>query len=518
MDKTLSIRFTSDTHGYLFPTNYADRQERAMGLMKLAADFPHDGNTLILDGGDTIQGSPLTNFFHRLPEEERRRCLADGTHGRHPIAAMMNLAGYQFVTLGNHDFNYGVRCLADYLNELNAKCLCCNIRDRDGLLPIAPYAVHQLENGLRVGLVGACTPFVARWENPKTVAQLVIEDAVDACAHALEAVKPQCDVTVLIYHGGFECDLKTGEPLTESRENEACRICRELDFDLVLTGHQHMRVDGVRFGHSYAVQPGYRAPHACAVTVTVHEDGSKSFESEILPASANPLPEAAALLAPLEQRVQAWLDTPAGHLDIPLQGGDHLAQAVHGSPLANFINTVQLAASGAQISACSLPNEFKGLPTTVTVRDVVSTYIYSNTLVVLALDRAALRQYMERSAMYFAIGSDGQLRIADEFLAPKVEHYNYDYFSGVDYVIDVRRPAGERVTSIRLNGRELGEDETVTVCINSYRSCGTGGYGFLVGQKVVADIQTDVADAMIEYIMTHPQIRVDTHRYCEVRA
>ena len=178
----------------------------------------------------------------------------------------------------------------------------------------------------------------------------------------------------------------------------------------------------------------------------------------------------------------------------------------------------RLAASGAQISACSLPNEFKGLPTTVTVRDVVSTYIYTNTLVVLALDRAALRQYMERSAMYFAIGSDGQLCIANEFLAPKVEHYNYDYFSGVDYVIDVRRPAGERVTSIRLNGRELGEDETVTVCINSYRSCGTGGYGFLVGQKVVADIQVDVADAMIEYIMTHPQIRVDTHRYCEVRA
>ncbi|MDY4543412.1 MAG: 5'-nucleotidase C-terminal domain-containing protein, partial [Candidatus Ventricola sp.] len=319
-------------------------------------------------------------------------------------------------------------------------------------------------------------------------------------------------------HGGFECDLKTGEPLTESRENEACRICRELDFDLVLTGHQHMRVDGVHFGHSYAVQPGYRAPHACAVTVTVHEDGSKSFASEILPASAEPLPGASALLAPLEQRVQAWLDTPAGHLDIPLQGGDHLSQAVHGSPLANFINTVQLAASGAQISACSLPNEFKGLPTTVTVRDVVSTYIYTNTLVVLALDRAALRQYMERSAMYFAIGSDGQLCIANEFLAPKVEHYNYDYFSGVDYVIDVRRPAGERVTSIRLNGRELGEDETVTVCINSYRSCGTGGYGFLVGQKVVADIQVDVADAMIEYIMTHPQIRVDTHRYCEVRA
>ena len=518
MDKALHIRFTSDTHGYLYPTSYADSQDRPMGLMKLAADFPHDGNTLIIDGGDTIQGSPLTNLYQRLSLQEKRRCVSGDAYGTHPIAAMMNLAGYQFITLGNHDFNNGVEGLAAYLGELDALCLCCNIRDSEGKLPIAPYAIHQLENGLRIGLVGACTHYVARWENPETVRQLVIEEPVPACARALEAIQPQCDVTVLIYHGGFECDLKTGAPLTDSHENEACRICRELNFDLVLTGHQHMRVDGVHFGNSYAVQPTYRAPHACDVTVTVHGDGSKSFDSKILPASGAPLQEAAALLAPLEQKVQTWLDTPAGYLDIPLTGGDHLAQAVHGSPLANFINTVQLAASGAQISACSLPNEFKGLPTTVTVRDVVSTYIYTNTLVVLRLNRAALKRYMERSAMYFAVGDDGALRISDEFLLPKVEHYNYDYFSGVDYVIDASKPAGKRVVSIKVGGRELGEDETVSVCINSYRACGTGGYEFLVGQTVEADIQVDVADAMIEYIVKHPQIQVDTHRYCTVIA
>ena len=61
MSKTLSIRFTSDTHGYLYPTSYADSADRPIGLMKLAAAFPHDDNTLIIDGGDTIQGSPMTN-------------------------------------------------------------------------------------------------------------------------------------------------------------------------------------------------------------------------------------------------------------------------------------------------------------------------------------------------------------------------------------------------------------------------------------------------------------------------
>lgn len=160
-------------------------------------------------------------------------------------------------------------------------------------------------------------------------------------------MKPLCDLTVLIYHGGFECDLETGKPLTASAENQACRMCRELDFDLVLTGHQHMRVDGVHFGNSFAVQPAYRAPHCCGVTVTVEDDGSKRFESRIIPADGRPLESAYNLLMPLEKRVQTWLDTPAGHLDLPLASEDHLKAAVNGSCLANFINTVQLEASGA---------------------------------------------------------------------------------------------------------------------------------------------------------------------------
>lgn len=518
MEKTLNIRFTSDTHGYLYPTTYADTQEREMGLMKLASAYPHDGNTLIIDGGDTIQGSPMTNLYHRLPPEERAACLADDRYGAHPFAAMMNLAGYQFVTLGNHDFNNGIEALSDYLTNLDALCLCCNIRDREGRLPIAPYAVHRLENGLRIGLTGACTHYVTRWENPKTTAQLVIEDPVDALARSLDALRDQCDVTVCIYHGGFECDLGTGAPLGSGTENQACRICRELDFDLVLTGHQHMSVPGVHFGNSYAVQPNYRAPHVCAVTVTVTDDGSKTFESRHIPAREAPLPEAVALLAPLEARVQRWLDTPAGHLDRELVAGEHLDNAVNGSNLANFINMVQLSVSGAQVSTCALANEIKGMPRTVTIRDVVSAYIYSNTMLVLRMDGATLRRYIERTAAYFDHDAHGNLCISDGFLRPKVQHYNYDYFSGIDYVIDTFRPVGSRVTSVRLGGHELEDGESVSVCVSSYRACGTGGYDMLIGLPVEREIQVDVADAIIEYIVSHGQIEVDTRRYGTVIA
>ena len=511
MQRKLEIRYTSDIHGYFYPTLYAEREEAPLGLMRLMDEFPRDGNTLILDGGDILQGSPLTNFYERLSPTERSRCLADGS-AVHPVAALMNLAGYQYVTLGNHDFNYGIEELGNYLADLDALCLCANIHDRECRLPIAPYAIHQLENGLRVGIAGVCTHFVSRWENPGTAAQLEVEDAFWAAARVREMLRGKCDISILIYHGGYECDLESGKRLSDTSENQACRICEELDFDLVLTGHQHAPTAGRILGSSFTLQPGYRAQHACAVTVTVDEDGAKSFESRfIFPQKTSET--AAELLSPLEESVQRWLDTPAGYLSRPLEPQNHLTAARYGSPLANFVNTVQRWMSGAPVSSCALPNEYKGLPREVTIRDVVSTYIYSNTLVVLRMTREELRLYIERSACYFALDSDGNVILGDTFLRPKVQHYNYDFFSGIDYVIDVRRPEGKRVVSIQLNGREMTEEESVEICVNSYRRGGTSGYDIVNAVPVVREVLTDVADAIIEYITRHPNIVVDERRW-----
>ena len=193
-------------------------------------------------------------------------------------------------------------------------------------------------------------------------------------------------------------------------------------------------------------------------------------QSGLTASSGEPLKTAYDLLMPLEKRVQTWLDTPAGHLDLPLVSDDHLHAALNGSYLANFINTVQLEASGAQIASSALPNEFKGLPTEVTIRDVVSTYIYTNTLVVLEMTRPALKQYIERSAAYFDHDEDGNLCIADEFLRPKVQHYNYDFFSGIHYTIDARNPVGQRVTSIVLDVRVGGQPSTAASWARMSRS------------------------------------------------
>ncbi len=498
--KKLKIYYTSDTHGYLFPTNYASRDEMNMGLFKLAACWEKDGNSLIIDGGDTIQGSPFTNYLQGKGECSR------------VIARAMNIAGFDYVTLGNHDFNHGVDALEEYLRNLNAVCLCANIRDRAGRLPIQEYAIHTLENGLRVGVTGVCTHYIRVWEQAETLEKLIIEEPIPAAKRAMEQMQGKADIYICIYHGGFERDLESGERLTDSTENQAWQLCEEGGFDVVLTGHQHMPVECIGIGGAVAVQPGYRAPHYAQLEVEV--DGEeKAISSRLcMPKPGGRMIAAAEELLPLEEEVQAWLDTPKGHLDSCLPAEEHLKMASEGSLLANFINTILMDATGAQISTTAIANEIKGMNRDVTIRDVVSSYIYSNTLLVKEMSGAELKAYVERCAEYFVL-EDGRLAISDAFIKPKVEHYNYDYFFGMDYVIDVRMPLGSRVVSMKLDGKEIEPEQKVSVCVNNYRASGTGGYGMVKNARTIREYQDDVSELIIRYISSRELIHVDRRRF-----
>lgn len=121
-------------------------------------------------------------------------------------------------------------------------------------------------------------------------------------------------VCVCIYHGGFEEDLHTGAVLSGSGENLACRIARELDFDLLLTGHQHMPVESVRIGGTFAVQPPANAGRYLQVEAAVR-DGGAEFSARLLPVGGIHREQPYRRLLPLEQAAQRWLDEPVGHLE-----------------------------------------------------------------------------------------------------------------------------------------------------------------------------------------------------------
>lgn len=190
--------------------------------------------------------------------------------------------------------------------------------------------------------------------------------------------------------------------------------------------------------------------------------------------------------------------------------------ALNGSLIANFFNQVQLEASGADISCASLANTVRGFDKNVTVRDIVSTYIFPNTLVTLAVNRAQLKRALERSAEYFTLVADGRISVSESFLHPIVQHFNYDYISGVNVTFDLRRPVGDRVTSILWHGEELDDTRSLSLCMNNYRASGAGGYGVYTECGVLREQPTEIAELIIDYVLRHKDITVDKTKWLNI--
>jgi 2',3'-cyclic-nucleotide 2'-phosphodiesterase/3'-nucleotidase len=459
-------------HGYFSPIDYATGEKKDTGLTNMIPQFQKDGNTLILDGGDTIQGSPFTMLMSRS--------------GNAALAAeLMNLAGYDFLCLGNHDFNYGYDYLASYLENLDGTCLCS--------------AVRTMENGLKVGIIGMCTEFVTVWTAKEHLEKLNIEEVRKALEPVYEEIRPQVDVLIGLYHGGFERDIENGRLLSDTRENIGYEICCDFDFDLLLTGHQHIAIPSGKINGTYIAQTPFNASAYIEAELVFQDGHMESCTTELKNAGGTSSPEALELLKEREEETASWLDTPKGHFAKPLLPESHIQMALHGTPIADFFNEVQLWASGAELSCTSLGNEVKGFGTDVTVRDIVSTYIYPNTLKVLEVTGEVLRQGLERSAEYFAVAQDGSPQISAKFLQPKVAHYNFDYYAGIEYGFDYRRPEGERLTHLLYHGKPVEPEQKFTLVMNDYRASGTGGYEFFTKCPVVKEIQTDMVELIILY-------------------
>lgn len=497
--KDLKIYFTSDMHGFVYPTDYTNNEDKELGMLNIINSFTKDENTLIIDGGDTIQGSPFTTFISKRDFEF------------HPIAKVLNKGKYDFVTLGNHEFNYGYDYLSKYLNSLDATCVCANVFDKLNKLPIVPYKIKTMSNGLRVGILGFTTDFIKLWEQPQNLSNFIIEDTYSSVKKAYDEVRPKVDLLIGVYHGGFERDLSSKKLLSESKENIAYKICEDFNFDLLLTGHQHMAIEGEYINNTYIVQTPQNGFKYIELTLQYDEE-IKNINSELKVAKMNPNKEVYDELLPFEKDVQKWLDSPVGFLDIPLNPSTHIDMALNGSYLANFINSIQLDVSGADIACTSFANSIKGFNKDVTVRDIVSTYVYPNTLVVYEVTGEILKKALSRSAEYFHYNGE-EVKVSDAFLKPKVEHYNYDYFSNIEYTFTLNSNGINTVDSVKFKGEEIQDKDTFTLVMNNYRASGAGGYEFFKECKVIKEIQTEMPEIIINYFDKNNNVIVDKKKY-----
>lgn len=178
-----------------------------------------------------------------------------------------------------------------------------------------------------------------------------------------------------------------------------------------------------------------------------------------------------------------------------------------------FINNVQMHAAGGKISCTSLfHNEAPGFPNRITMRNIVSNYIYPNTLQVIRVTGKDIKEALELSATYFTLDMDGNIIVNPSFIEPKPQHYNYDMWEGISYVLNISKPVGQRVISLQHEGSPIRFDQEYDVVMNNYRASGGGNYSMYQNKPIIKDIPIDMSELIANYILDRGTIEATTNQ------
>jgi len=499
----LNLFYTSDIHGSLVPDNFGTFQKDPKGLSRLKTFLDRQtSDYLLFDNGDILQGSPLMNYW-----------LQAERHLKSPANLVMNHLEYDYATLGNHDFNYGEEILNHYVNHSNAKIVCANVYRKDFRHAFAPYEIKILPNGIKIGILGAITQAVPNWEKPENIKNFVFEDAFETVKKYAEQLRPLVDCLIVLYHGGIERDMKTGVPLgRKSSENKGYQMASELPIDILLTGHQHAPKNGM-IHQCLVLQTSHSAFDFGSVHLKFAEKGGKwnlmDKSGEIVPMAFDSDIETEKLVEKLIVKTNKYLDQVLVTTDgESLLIGDAFEARKNNHPLFKIVNDAQLWISGAMISGASLPNQITGLNHQISMRDLESTFIYPNTLFVIEVTGKSLKAALEKCAEYFEV-VENRITLSPLYAHPKLEHYNYDIYAGIDYSINVSKPKGERIIDLKYQDKPVSDQDIFTLALNNYRAIGGGDYGMYKDQKILKEINLTTAEIVIEYFKEHPHLSVE---------
>ncbi|MFD1706040.1 bifunctional metallophosphatase/5'-nucleotidase [Siminovitchia sediminis] len=517
----LVILQTSDVHGNIFPIHYGTNRYDEAGLGKISTlvkreRVQHD-HVILIDNGDLIQGTPLT--YHYVHSDNQKRLP-------NPMVAALNYMRYDAGVFGNHEFNYGLQHLKAAVDQAKYPWLSANIVHEVEKTPYfgTPYAIKTFKNGIKTAVLGLTTPYIPYWERPENIAGLQFEDPVETAKKWVPFLKQQADIVIVSYHGGFERDLDTGEPIERiTRENQGYRLCMEVPgIDVLLTGHQHRQIFGKELNGVIVLQPGSAGTFLGKAVLHLEKKEGRwkavRKQSELL--SVKGVPEDHELLKHLqiyEQRTQAWLDQPIGKIDGNMLVEDAMKVRLQDNALIEFINKVQMDAAGVDISTTALfDNDSPGFPPNVTMRDVVSNYIYPNTLKVVRITGKEMREALERSASYFMSYNGIEIQVNPTFTTPKPQHYNYDMWEGIDYTINISKPEGERVVKLEYKGNPVQPNQTFDVVMSNYRAGGGGQYFMYQNRPVLREIQTDMSELIANYFLRKKTVRATVNQNWKV--
>ena len=485
--KTVNLQFieTSDVHGCFFPYNfttgkptdgsmarihhYVEQQRQEMGK-----------NVLLLDNGDILQGQPCCYWSNYVMTNEPN------------IAArVVNYMQYDVQTIGNHDVEPGHAVYDKWINEVNCPVLGANVINKQTGLPyLKPYTMF-VRDGVKIAVIGLLTPTIPCWLNEKQFEGLTFENMVTSARKWVKHVQEveHADLIIGLFHSG-----KDGGLILDGNEEDAsARIAHEVPgFDIIFYGHDHTVhndwITNIKGQKVLTLDPSNNALNVAVAHVKMtYENGQlkqKNINGNIVSVRKEPIDEAmTSYFASDIERIKSYVNRRIGRFENSISTRDGF---FGNSAFIDFIHTLQLQLTGADISFnAPLALDSKIEAGDITVADMFKLYRYENQLYVLNMTGREIKGHLEESydrwvntmkspddhlLLLSEQSKDDQQRLGFKNLT-----FNFDSAAGIDYIVDVTKPDGQKVQILKMsNGEPFNEGKTYKVVMNSYRGNGGG--------------------------------------------
>ncbi|WP_068503175.1 bifunctional 2',3'-cyclic-nucleotide 2'-phosphodiesterase/3'-nucleotidase [Paenibacillus kribbensis] len=520
------IMVTTDLHVSLWNYDYyADEETLQYGLAQTASliqtarsEVP---NHLLLDNGDVIQGNPMGDYaVQRLQQDPG---------AVHPAYKAMNLLGYEAGNIGNHEFNYGLKYLQTCLQGaqfpyINANIYVAGENEQNYFTPylLLDKTVEDEAGGkhlLKVGVIGFVPPQIMQWDKAWLEGKIIVKDVLETARRFIPKMKAEgADLIIAMPHAGFE-DI----PETPYMENTVLPLSRVEGIDAILFGHAHKVFPGPLFVgktgvdtergtiHDIpAVEPGFWGDHLGIIDFDLFLIDGKwevaASSAEVRPVydpvrkEALVQPDAVIQQSVAEEHVGTleYIRAPVGRTTVAVNS--FFAQVMDDASV-QLVNDAQIwyvkqQLQGSEYEALPVlsaaapfktggrygPSYYTDIPAgTLAIKHIADLYNFPNTLHVVRLIGAEIREWLEWSAGQFR-QIDPLAEHEQELIDSDFPSFNFDIIDGIRYQIDVTQPArydiagklkvpdAHRILHMSYEGEPMDMQQSYLVVTNNYRA------------------------------------------------
>ena len=526
--QTVDVRIlaTTDLHTNLVNYDYyQDKPVETLGLAKTAVLIEkakkENPNVLLVDNGDTIQGTPLGTYKAIVDPVEKGE--------QHPMYAALQALGFEAGTLGNHEFNYGLDYLNRVIETAGMPLVNANVLDpATGKFIYQPYKIIEKTftdtqgrlTTVKIGVTGIVPPQILNWDKANLEGKVVVRDSVEAIRDIIpEMRKAGADITLVLSHSGIGDDkYEKGE------ENEGYQIASLPGVDAVVTGHSHAEfpsgngtgfyekypgVDGVngKINGTPVTMAGKYGDHLGVIDLKLtYTDGkwkvtdskgsirkvdtkSKVADQRVIDIAKEShqgtinyvRQQVGTTTAPITSYFALVKDDPSVQIVNNAQLW-YAKQELAGTPEANL--PILSAAAPFKAGTRGDATAYTDIPAgPIAIKNVADLYLYDNVTAILKVNGAQLKEWLEMSAGQFNT-IDPNNSQPQNLVNTDYRTYNFDVIDGVTYEFDITQPNkydregklanpnASRVRNLKYQGKEIDPNQEFIVVTNNYRSNG----------------------------------------------